>query len=129
VRLLLDTNVFLDAAFRPDRLRSSRAQLEDHRNVLLLSAATSWEIAIKSGTGRLSLPDPARSWVPRHARALGCTLLDITHDVAVAVAELPLHHRDPFDRLLIAQALALRVPIVTSDPAFAAYGVEVIAAG
>ncbi len=126
--MLLDTNAFIWAAIEPGRLGAAERVVHDSRNVLLLSAVSSWEIAIKAGTGRLTLPDRAAVWVAREARTLGCTLVDIEHVHALAVEGLPRLHGDPFDRLLVAQAKLLKVPLVTADAALAGYGVEVIAA-
>ncbi|MBA2280394.1 MAG: type II toxin-antitoxin system VapC family toxin [Acidimicrobiia bacterium] len=129
MRLLLDTHVFLWANAQPGRLGTARPLLEDERNELLVSAASSWEIAIKFGLGRLPLPEPPARWVPSRLRALGATALPVEHAHALAVGELPALHRDPFDRLLVAQATMLGIPIVTGDETIARYEVEVIHVG
>ncbi|HZJ09402.1 MAG TPA: type II toxin-antitoxin system VapC family toxin [Trueperaceae bacterium] len=103
--------------------------VEDGRNELLLSAASSWEIAIKFALGRLPLPQPPAKFVPDRIPSSGVTPIAIEHAHVLAVAELPLHHRDPFDRLLIAQARALSVPVMTVDSAFNDYDVDVIKIG
>jgi PIN domain nuclease of toxin-antitoxin system len=126
MRVLLDTHAFLWANAEPDRLGSRRSMVEDVENDLLLSAASSWELATKVAIGRLELPEPVASYVPSRMAALGVTALSVEHHHALAVASLPMHHRDPFDRILIAQAQLLDVPIVTADPAFEAYDVEVL---
>lgn len=126
MRVLLDTHVFLWANAEPERLGAQRALIEDERTELLLSAASSWEIAIKVGLGRLALPDPPRRYVPDRMRQLGVTPLAVEHAHALAVADLPDVHRDPFDRLLVVQAELLGLPLVTADPVFAEYGVEVL---
>jgi PIN domain nuclease of toxin-antitoxin system len=100
--------------------------LSDSRNELLLSAASTWEIAIKFASGRLHLPDPPATYVPHRIRSTGVTPLPVTTDQTLAAGALPLHHRDPFDRLLIAQAAALGVPLVTVDQQLASYGVELL---
>jgi PIN domain nuclease of toxin-antitoxin system len=126
VRLLLDTHVWLWMLASPDRLGDARWALSDSRNELLLSAASTWEIAIKFASGRLHLPDPPATYVPHRIRSTGVTPLPVTTDQTLAAGALPLHHRDPFDRLLIAQAAALGVPVVTADQHFASYGIELL---
>lgn len=129
MRLLLDTNAFLWLTAQPTRLsQAARGLLADPGNDVLLSIVSPWEIAIKARLGKLDVPLPvaeyARARVARHS----LQWLPITLDHVSRVAELPLHHRDPFDRLLIAQAQIERLPILTSDPRIALYAVEVIPA-
>jgi PIN domain nuclease of toxin-antitoxin system len=113
----------------PDRLgERARALVDDRGNELLLSAASSWEIATKHALGRLPLPAPPDVYVPDRMRRTGTTPLPVEHAHALGVASLPLHHRDPFDRLLVAQARAIGVPILTVDPIFGEYDVEVVPA-
>ncbi|MHB8452453.1 MAG: type II toxin-antitoxin system VapC family toxin, partial [Mycobacteriales bacterium] len=88
------------------------------------SAASCWEIAIKYGLGKLPLPVPPAEYVVTRLRGSGITSLAIEHRHALAVAELPRHHRDPFDRLLVAQARQEGFLLVTADPAFEPYDVE-----
>ena len=126
MRFLLDTHVFLWLLAEPERLGPHIQALEDPANELFLSAASSWEIAIKSKLGRLTLPDDPRRYVPESMRAIGVDPLSVDHSHALAVFDLPPHHRDPFDRLLVAQAHALRLPIVTADAQIARYEVETI---
>src|SRR4051794_5189327 len=100
-----------------------------HRtNTLLLSAASSWEIAIKYRLGKLFLPQPPAQYVPDRMRLSGVTSLSVDHAHALRVADLPDLHSDPFARLTIAQARALAVPIVTADRQLAAYSVDVVLA-
>lgn len=124
MRLLLDTHVFLWLQTEPERLGEHLAVVEDTRTELLVSAASSWEIAIKHGLGRLALPEAPERYVPQRLRAIGATAIPVEHGHALAVATLPPLHRDPFDRLLVAQAQALGAPILTADPAVARYAVE-----
>jgi PIN domain nuclease of toxin-antitoxin system len=124
VKLLLDTHVFLWLLTQPERLGEHLRLLEDRRNGLLVSAVSSWEIAIKHALGRLPLPEPPARYVPERLRAIGAEALAIEHAHALAVAELPPLHGDPFDRLLVAQAGLLALPIITADPAVAQYPVE-----
>lgn len=105
------------------------ATLTDTGNELLLSAASSWEIAIKFALGRLTLPEPPARYVPSRLRSSGVTAIPVEHLHALAVADLERHHRDPFDRLLIVQSRLLSAPILTADPVFDAYDVETLAAG
>jgi PIN domain nuclease of toxin-antitoxin system len=122
--VLLDTHVFLWLHTEPERLGERLALLEDPLNELLVSAASSWEIAIKHANGRLPLPEPPERYVPSRLRQMGAVALAIEHSHALAVADLPSLHRDPFDRMLVAQAGLLGVPIVTADPQVAQYEIE-----
>jgi PIN domain nuclease of toxin-antitoxin system len=124
--VLLDTHVFLWLNTEPERLGERLSLIEDQRSELLLSAASSWEIAIKHGLGRLPLPEPPDRYVPARMRAVGAIALAIEHTHALAVAALPPLHRDPFDRLLVAQAGLLDVPILTADPIVAEYPVQTL---
>ena len=121
MNLLLDTHVFLWLQTEPERLGEHLHLVEDRRNDLLVSAASSWEIAIKYQLGKLPLPEAPERYVPRRVRAIGAHAIAVEHSHALAVANLPALHRDPFDRLLVAQALLLQLTIVTADPAVADY--------
>jgi len=126
-RYLLDTHVWLWLQTTPERLRPEVGQLlADRTNTLLLSAASSWEIAIKHRLGKLSLPEPPAEYVPNRMRLSGVTPLPVEHEHALRVAELPDHHNDPFDRLLVAQAQELAIPIVTADKQLSAYSVNLV---
>ena len=127
--LLLDTHVWLWMLAAPERIRPDLlAELGDPATRLLLSAASSWEIAVKYASGRLDLPEPPESYVPSRMQRSGVSGLAVQHAHAVRVASLEPHHRDPFDRLLIAQAQLEAMAIVTVDPAFDAYEVQVVRA-
>ncbi|MEE2845575.1 MAG: type II toxin-antitoxin system VapC family toxin [Gemmatimonadota bacterium] len=127
MRVLLDTQVWLWMLADPDRLSiGGRAVLQDGNSDLLLSAASAWEIAIKMGLRKLELPGPPDVVVPQMVEHSRVTPLPVLHTHALRVAQLPPHHRDPFDRLLVAQAQMEQVPIMTADPKFAHYGVEVM---
>ncbi|MGH9066599.1 MAG: type II toxin-antitoxin system VapC family toxin [Acidimicrobiales bacterium] len=130
MRILLDTHAWLWMLGAPERLgpRASAAVI-DPANRLFLSAASSWEIAIKYRLGRLALPSAPEDYVPERLRRTGVEGLPVQHRHALAVASLELHHRDPFDRLLVAQARGEDMPILTADSAFDDYEVEVLAAG
>ena len=126
MRLLLDTHVFLWLQTEPERIGDHLPLVEDRTTTLFLSAASAWEIAIKYGIGRLPLPEPPERYVPTRMRAIGAEALPIEHAHALAVAALPALHRDPFDRLLIAQAGAAGATILTADPAVAQYPAETL---
>jgi len=127
VKLLLDTHVLLWAATEPDRLQEeARRAIEDGSHDVLVSSVTAWEIAIKQSLGKLELDRPAGIWVPEVIRRTGLESAPIELMAALRVRALPWHHRDPFDRLLIAQALEGGCTIVTHDEVFARYGVAVL---
>ena len=121
MNLLLDTHVFLWLQTEPERLGEHLHLVEDRRNDLLVSAASSWEIAIKYQLGKLPLPEAPERYVPHRVRAIGAHAIAVEHSHALAVADLPALHRDPFDRLLVAQAMLLGLTLVTADPAVADY--------
>lgn len=127
---LLDTSVFLNAVIAPDRLNRRAQELLSRREaVLFLSAASSWEIAIKYAIGKLRMPDAPARWVPAAMRRLGAHPLDIAHRHALEVADLPSFHQDPFDRVLIVQAKSEDLVLLTADRIFQKYPVEVILCG
>jgi len=120
-RILLDTNYLLWALLKPQILSPKIAEtLEDPVTTVLFSAVSLWEIAIKSALGRVTFHRDAVD-VLRIARQTGFTELPVTSEIAVQVAVLPPHHRDPFDRLLVAQALALPARLLTSDAKLGRY--------
>jgi PIN domain nuclease of toxin-antitoxin system len=124
VRLLIDTHTLIWAMDDATQLSGPAATaLQDPANDLLLSAATVWELAIKVGQGKLKLSLPYRQWVDKAIADLGLTILPVTVEYADRQAGLPPHHKDPFDRLIIAQALVEGISVVCADPAFDAYGV------
>ena len=114
MKVLLDTHVFLWLQTEPKRLGHTSRLVEDPRNERLLSAASSWEIAIKYRLGRLPLPEPPQRYVRAGCERSARGPCDRAPH-ALAVAELEPLHKDPFDRLLVAQAAALDVPILTAD--------------
>jgi PIN domain nuclease of toxin-antitoxin system len=124
MRLLLDSHTLIWSADRPDQITSSAmTAMSDPGNELLVSAATLWEIAIKFGLGRLPLSVPYRQWMEKAMVDLGLILLPITLDHTERQALLPWHHRDPFDRLLVAQAQVEGVPLVSADATLDPYGI------
>lgn len=105
-----------------------RALLQDPESQLFLSAASSWEIAIKYALGKLPLPLPPMEYVPSRMMTSGTSPLPVHHSHALHAGSLPLHHADPFDRLLIAQAQLEGLHLLTADSRFAAYEVDLIKA-
>lgn len=128
-RYLIDTHVWLWMQSDPDRLcDETRAIIQDVRNSILFSAASAWEIAIKYRLGKLPLPEPPASYVPDRMRRSGTSPLPVDHAHTLRTAELPDHHRDPFDRVLVAQAQLLDLTIITANEQLSAYDVAVVAA-
>lgn len=127
---LLDTGVWLWSVSEPARLSSgTREILEDRTQELFLSAVTSWELAIKVATGKLQLPESPGSYVPSRMMMQGLRPLPISHTHALVVFELPLHHHDPFDRLLIAQAIVENMMLLTADREIRKYDVPLLWCG
>jgi PIN domain nuclease of toxin-antitoxin system len=127
MRLLLDTHTFLWFITEDRRLSKTAERLiRDGRNELLLSVASIWEVAIKVRLDRLPIPEPLEKFIPDQLQLNRTHLLPIDLRHTFAVARLPLHHRDPFDRLLICQAQVEGLPIATADPAFSSYEIEVL---
>lgn len=129
MRVLLDTQCWLWMRAAPQRLAArTRRLLTDPANDLLLSAASVWELAIKTGLGKVRLPQPLAEFVTSRVAEDGIVPLPVQHTHAMRVAELPLHHRDPFDRLLIAQAQVEALSLLTADRQLEAYDVAIIRA-
>lgn len=125
MNLLLDTHAFLWAVDdAPQLSAAARQAIVDGSNVVFVSAATAWEIAIKWSIGKLKVPIGGYL---EELRLHRFTPLAITTEHALAVENLPHHHKDPFDRLLIAQAQLEKLILVTHDPKFSAYDVTIIA--
>jgi PIN domain nuclease of toxin-antitoxin system len=125
VRLLLDTHVVLWALGDPASLAErARAAISDPANVAVVSAASLWEVSTKQATGRISVPDD----FVEEVWDAGFEPLPISAEHAWAAGALPLHHRDPFDRMLVAQAQLEGFTIVTGDSQLGAYQVAILAA-
>lgn len=126
-RLLLDTHAFLwwvdDAPSLPAK---ARAAIADGENECYLSLASCWELAIKSSLGKLRLARPVERFVTEQLTANSFTLLPLTLHHLAKIEKLPFHHRDPFDRLLIAQAITEKLILVSGDGAFLDYGVKLL---
>lgn len=127
MKALLDTQVFL-WWISDDPQLSSRASviIKDGNNKLFLSAASGWEIAIKVRLGRLTLPEPLETFVPEQMALNAIESLPIQMSHALHVYTLPDHHRDPFDRMLVAQAQLENLPILSADPQISLYAVETV---
>jgi PIN domain nuclease of toxin-antitoxin system len=122
--LLLDSHAFLWFCQNDPQLSATaKTRIEDPANRKLVSVASCWEIAIKAGLGKLKLGELSATYLPAALSRTGFELLPIALAHATAVESLPLHHRDPFDRLLVAQAIIEAIPIVSVDVALDPYGV------
>ena len=127
---LLDTSVWMWALDSFERLPSeAREILTNGREEIFLSAVTTWELSIKMALGKLKFPAPPARTVPRFIQEQNLKPLTITHRHAAMVYELPLHHRDPFDRLLIAQSIAENLTLLTADREFRMYEVSLLWCG
>ena len=127
MRILLDTHVFLWSCLEPEKISdSARGLLEDRANELLLSAVSSWEIAVKVASEKLVLPAPPARYVPSRLAAMGLTPLPVEHGHVLRVSQLPSHHDDPVDRVLVAQSQLEDAILATGDPQFLPYDVDVV---
>ena len=126
MKLLLDTCTFLWIASGSSQLSAqARALFVDPANEVFLSAASAWEIAVKNELGRLPLPSPPARFVPAQRAAHHIAPLPIDEAAALMLEKLPGLHRDPFDRMLVCQAIHESMVLLTPDPAIAAYSVRV----
>jgi len=127
VRLLLDTCCFIWISGNPHRLPYQVLDaFREPENEIYLSVSSAWEIAIKYKAGRLDLPGLPEKIIPKRLLDYSLKTLDIDLEHVLLAGELPLHHYDPFDRLLIAQAKIERLTIMTPDKAFGAYDVPLL---
>jgi PIN domain nuclease of toxin-antitoxin system len=130
VKYLLDTSVFLWSNGALERLnRQATTVLSSKSSEVYLSATSSWEIAIKFALGALRLPSPPLQFIPDALRILSIRSLEISHLHSLAAGALPPHHRDPFDRMLIAQANSEEMVLLTADRVFEKYDVETMFCG
>lgn len=124
MRLLIDTHALIWYVDQHQLLsRPAFAAITDPANDLLVSAATVWELSIKVGLGKLTLSQPYRQWMSQAFADLSLLLLPITVDSADAQATLPHHHGDPFDRMLVAQAIVEGIAVVSADGQLDPYGI------
>ena len=126
MRLLLDTCTFLWAGEGRDVPRSVRAAMRDPENEVFLSAISTWEISIKHDLGRMSLPDVPERYLPNLRERLGLTPLALDEASTLHLRRLPNVHRDPFDRMLICQAMVHGLTIVTPDRHISEYPVRTL---
>jgi PIN domain nuclease of toxin-antitoxin system len=125
--ILLDTNALIWWFTEPTKLSAvAREVIERDDSRVCISAAAVWEIAIKVQLGKLRMPAPVGTYLPAKLATEGIEVLPITLTHALQLLELPLHHRDPFDRIMIAQCQTDQLSVVTADRLFATYGVTVI---
>lgn len=122
---LLDTHTFLWFINDDASLSSAaKALIENPENVIYLSAASIWEMAIKVSLGKLEMPSPFTDFIDRQLHENAITLLDLKTSHAGMIATLPFYHRDPFDRLIIAQSKNEDMPVIGNDTIFDSYGIE-----
>jgi PIN domain nuclease of toxin-antitoxin system len=126
MKALLDTHTFLWAITNDGRLSRRAQQIYTGPNDLWLSVASVWEMLIKVRAGKLPLPDPTGPYIVNELAKNKIEVLPIKLDHVLRIESLSLHHRDPFDRILIAQSLEEKLPLVTSDPVFERYPVQLI---
>ncbi|NCR10438.1 MAG: type II toxin-antitoxin system VapC family toxin [Microcystis aeruginosa LG13-11] len=127
MRLLLDTQCWLWWFSQPEKLNESVIeQIADETNEIWFSVASVWEMGIKVSIGKLPLPEPIDDYISTRMTQLGAKSLEINAAHALRVATLPLHHRDPFDRILIAQAQIEKMTLVSADSTFNLYEVSLL---
>ena len=127
MRVLLDTHTFLWAMHSPKKLRASaRRIIESEADAVFVSAVSAAEIAIKQSLGKLELPEPAEDWVQAACQRAGFQELPLSMKAALSMRSLPWIHKDPFDRLLIGQAVSEKLTVVTQDRVFSSYGIDVV---
>jgi PIN domain nuclease of toxin-antitoxin system len=125
MRLLLDTHTFIWYVTNDRQISTLVLELvNDGNNDVLLSIASIWEMAIKHSTGKLSFALPFEIFISQQMSLNKFNLLNININHLTVVASLPFHHRDPFDRLLISQAMVEQLPILSIDPAFDSYPIQ-----
>lgn len=127
MRLLLDTHIFLWFVMAPsNRSAAALAAIQKTDNQIYLSLVSAWEMSIKSGLGKMTLTQPIEPFVRDQAWRNQFEILPITLGHIAAVERLPLHHRDPFDRLLIAQSITEGLPLISVDHIFSQYPITLI---
>jgi len=127
MKYLLDTMVWLWSVGPTDKINEAGlGVLANGEAEVYFSAASAWEVAIKTQLGKFTLTESPRTYVPKRLSAQGIRSLSITQSHTLKAYDLPGHHRDPFDRLLIAQSQVERLPLLSADPQMRQYAVEVI---
>ena len=129
MNFIIDTHCWLWWHSSPDKLNEESLKLiSNHKNNIFFSAVCSWEIAIKFLVGKIRLPEPPQKFIPKSLREDGFSILPVELIHTLQLSNLPMHHKDPFDRLLISQAQVEKLPILTADNNFNRYEVDVIPA-
>ncbi len=127
MHLLLDTHIFLWLNEQPEKLSTNiLSHCEDRNNTLFLSHVSPWEIQIKQQLGKLALDKPLQAMIETQQQENDLQLLPITLEHIYALAELPHHHRDPFDRLLIAQAMVEKMSFISFDACIPDYSINLV---
>ena len=127
MKYLLDTQVLIWAVENPQKLGARAAEIiRDAANELLVSKVSVWELAIKLALGKLGLKIPLRDFMQAHVFPAGIRVLNVELEHIFRLQTLPLHHRDPFDRILIAQSLVEGFPLISGDASLSAYPIEII---
>lgn len=127
MKLFLDTHTFLWLMEAPEKIsRRAREGCEDPENELLLSVASVWEIQIKVQLGKLDLETSLSEMLQDQQESIGLAVVPIELEHVLALDELPLHHKDPFDRLLVSQCRSTDTPLVTADKAVGLYDVRIL---
>jgi PIN domain nuclease of toxin-antitoxin system len=127
MKVLLDTHAFIWWSTNDPQLsQTARDTIADPSNTILFSVVNAWEIIIKQGTGKLTLPEPATTYIPSRIAANQFVTMPVNLSHILQVASLPDLHRDPFDRLLIAQSQTEQIPIITIDRYVVQYPIDVI---
>jgi len=124
VDLLLDTCAFIWLCSEPEKYEDTVGETINKAGKLFLSDASIFEISVKHASGKLSLPDAPRKWIREQVNTWDIVSLPLIQEVIFLSAELPLHHKDPFDRLIIATAIHHKLPVITSDTIFDKYNVQ-----
>jgi len=125
MRILLDTHAFLWLISDHENASAvAKAHFLDSRNQLYLSAVSSFEIAVKYSLGKLELTEPPALFVPNRLKANALIPLNVTIEQTLVLANLPFHHRDPFERLLVAQAIVEEIPILSADKVLSQYSIQ-----
>ena len=124
---LLDTHIILWIALEPEKLsRKTFDLIGNQENSLVISTASVWEIVLKVSIGRLSIPMNLEAFIRTTLSRLNARVINITLDDTLGIGSLPLHHKDPFDRILISQSRTREIPIITKDAQIGRYDVEII---
>jgi PIN domain nuclease of toxin-antitoxin system len=127
MKLLLDTHIFIWWAGHPEKLsRAALSALEDEANELILSVASGWEMQIKIQLGKLRLSLPLKDLVKTQQETNNLTVSPVALKHVLALDALPFHHKDPFDRLLLAQSIEEDLTLVSADSQFSAYSVKLL---